>query len=176
MTKSYEYFSKLKSFEHQNRTSGFIINWKNKTSFLNVTVLLAIYIWGHMSLRFWCWTFDSFAQPVPSFEHVSISEVIITNAVKYDQHPELLKQLDLEFVPAILPQALVTYTNASTIESGRSYIRIFLCEIKCGIRKSDHYSLFKSEIIVINKALNYAHQTKKLMFRFLQVVEVYPIS
>ncbi|KFM59141.1 hypothetical protein X975_26775, partial [Stegodyphus mimosarum] len=95
-----------------------------------------------------------------SFNHVTIREELLTNIVKGNHHAELLRQMALEILNDIPAQALVIYTDGSRSDKDRAGSSIYSNTpegaIRCSIKNSDHCSVFRSELIAISKALDYA--------------------
>ncbi|KFM63752.1 Phosphate-regulating neutral endopeptidase, partial [Stegodyphus mimosarum] len=98
--------------------------------------------------------------PNTSFNHVNIREELSTNIVKGNHHMELLRYMAFEIINDIPAQALVIYTDGSRSDKGRAGSGIYCNtpegDIRCSIRNSDHCSVFRSELIAIRKALDYA--------------------
>ncbi|GFY15635.1 RNase H domain-containing protein [Trichonephila clavipes] len=103
--------------------------------------------------------------PIDSFNHVKFREELLTSTPKHSSHLELLRQLTLEVINDIPDQALIIYTDGSRSNAGRAGSGIFSNipgnDVKISIRKPDHCSVFRSELIAISGALNHALNSYK---------------
>ncbi|GFY12661.1 RNase H domain-containing protein [Trichonephila clavipes] len=98
--------------------------------------------------------------PIDSFNHVEFREDLLTSTPKHSSYPELLRQMILEVINDIPDQALIIYTDGSRSDTGRTGSGIFTNtpgnDVKISIRNPDHCSVFRSELIAINGALDHA--------------------
>ncbi|GFV27353.1 RNase H domain-containing protein [Trichonephila clavipes] len=103
--------------------------------------------------------------PIDCFNHVEFREELLTSTPKHSSHPELLRQLALEVINDILDQGLIIYTYGSHSDMGRAGSGIFRNtprnDVKISIRNPDHSSVFRSELIAINGALDHALNSYK---------------
>ncbi|GFV65669.1 RNase H domain-containing protein [Trichonephila clavipes] len=98
--------------------------------------------------------------PIDSFIHVEFREELLTSTPKHSSHPELLRQLALEVINDIPDQDLIVYKDGSRSNAGRTGNGIFSNthgnDVKISIRNPDHCSVFRSELIAVSGALDYA--------------------
>ncbi|GBN81868.1 hypothetical protein AVEN_231476-1 [Araneus ventricosus] len=99
--------------------------------------------------------------PNTYLDRVSFSDQLLTSAPKHTQHPEMMRQLSLELINNIPSQALVLYTDGSKSDSGRTGSGVYAkaedgLVFRCRFRKQDNCSVFRSELLAIREALNFA--------------------
>ncbi|GFW52116.1 RNase H domain-containing protein [Trichonephila clavipes] len=92
---------------------------------------------------------------------------------KQENHPILLKQLALEVINDTFPDVLTIYTNGSKFKDGRGRSDVFISNYerdnKFSTGSCDFCSVFRSEIIAVDKALEYAVTTNKCNIWILNV-------
>ncbi|GBM76618.1 hypothetical protein AVEN_196754-1 [Araneus ventricosus] len=73
----------------------------------------------------------------------------------------MMRQLSLELINNIPSQALVLYTDGSKSDSGRTGSGVYAkaedgLVFRCRFRNPDNCSVFRSELLAIREALNFA--------------------
>ncbi|GBO41118.1 hypothetical protein AVEN_122941-1 [Araneus ventricosus] len=107
-----------------------------------------------------CILFSSLT-PNTSLDRVSFNGQLLSSAPKHTQHPEMMRQLSLELINNIPSQALVLYTDGSKSDSGRTGSGVYAkaedgLVFRCRFRNPDNCSVFRSELLAIREALNFA--------------------
>ncbi|XP_055932087.1 uncharacterized protein LOC129962366 [Argiope bruennichi] len=109
--------------------------------------------------------------PTVPLRGISFNDELRSPVNKQVDHPDLLKQLDLEVVNSIPSGALVIYTDGSKMEDDRTGSGVFInsndSEVRISIQTPYNCSVFRSEIIAIVTALNYAQTTDNNCIRIL---------
>ncbi|GBM24118.1 hypothetical protein AVEN_50236-1 [Araneus ventricosus] len=104
-------------------------------------------------------TFRNCLTPNTSLDRVSFNDQLLSSAPKHTQHPEMMRQLSLELINNIPSQALVLYTDGSKSDSGRTGNGVYAKDdlvFRCRFRNPDNCSVFRSELLAIREALNFA--------------------
>ncbi|GBM34989.1 hypothetical protein AVEN_240354-1 [Araneus ventricosus] len=99
--------------------------------------------------------------PNTSLDRVGFNDQLLTRAPKHTQHPEMMRQLSLELINNIPSQALVLYTDGSKSDSGRTGSGVYAkaedgLVFRCRFRNPDNCSVFRSELLAIREASNFA--------------------
>ncbi|GBL61654.1 hypothetical protein AVEN_204717-1, partial [Araneus ventricosus] len=99
--------------------------------------------------------------PNTSLDRVSFSDQLLTSAPNHTQHPERMRQLSLELISNIPSQALVLYTDGSNSDSGRTGSGVYAkaedgLVFRCRFRNPDNCLVFRSAVLAIREALNFA--------------------
>ncbi|GBN75792.1 hypothetical protein AVEN_58108-1 [Araneus ventricosus] len=161
-TNSAKYIAKLQSLGSFNRTSKFILQWRTSNQRLKKDSPVGV-MWKRGLLDFnieQCIPFRCLT-PNTTLDRVSFSDQLLTSAPKHTQHPEMMRQLSLELINNIPSQALVLYTDGSKSDSGRTGSGVYAkaedgLVFRCRFRNPDNCSVFRSELLAIREALNFA--------------------
>ncbi|GBO23184.1 hypothetical protein AVEN_186304-1 [Araneus ventricosus] len=161
-TNSAKYIAKLQSLESFNRTSKFILQWTSNHQRLKKYSPVGV-MWKRGLLDFNiepCIPFSCLT-PNTSLDRVSFSDQLLTSASKHTRYPEMMRQLSLELINNIPSQALVLYTEGNKSDSGRTGSGIYAkaedgLVFRCRFRNPDNCSVFRSELLAIREALNFA--------------------
>ncbi|GBL72539.1 hypothetical protein AVEN_127815-1 [Araneus ventricosus] len=99
--------------------------------------------------------------PNTSLDRVSFNDQLLSSAPKHTQRPEMMRQLSLELINNIPSQALVLYTDGSKSDSGRIGSGVYAkaedgLVFRCRFRNPDNCSVFRSELLAIREALDFA--------------------
>ncbi|GBO09151.1 putative RNA-directed DNA polymerase from transposon BS [Araneus ventricosus] len=160
-TNSAKYIAELQSLGSSNRTSKFILQWTSNQRLKKDSPV--VFMWKRDLLDFNiepCIPFSCLT-PNTSLDRVSFNDQLLTRAPKHTQHPEMMRQLSLELINNIPSQALVLYTDGSKSDSGRTGSGVYAkaedgLVFRCRFRNPDNCSVFRSELLAIREALNFA--------------------
>ncbi|KAF8791591.1 RNA-directed DNA polymerase mobile like protein [Argiope bruennichi] len=143
-----------KAFYRVWKTAAYILNWRGSQRLKRDTPLEYVRKAGVIDLR-----------PLYTLtpRGISFNDELRSPANKQVDQPDLLKQLALKVVNSTPSGALVIYTDGSKMEDGRTGNGVFIngndSEVRISIRNPDNCPVFRSEIIAIGTALNYAQTT-----------------
>ncbi|GBN08368.1 hypothetical protein AVEN_55591-1 [Araneus ventricosus] len=104
---------------------------------------------------------NSCLTPITSLDKVSFNDQLLTSASKHTQRPEMMRHLSLEVINNVPSQALVLYTDGSKSDSGRTGSGVYAkpengLVFHCRFRNTDNCSVFRSELLAIREALDFA--------------------
>ncbi|GBL76747.1 hypothetical protein AVEN_53423-1 [Araneus ventricosus] len=99
--------------------------------------------------------------PTTPLDKVSFNDQLLTSASKHTQHPEMIRQLSLEVINNIPSQTLVLCTDGSKLDSDRTGSGVYAraedgLVFRCRFRNPENFSVFRSELLAIRKALDFA--------------------
>ncbi|GBM97739.1 hypothetical protein AVEN_25079-1 [Araneus ventricosus] len=99
------------------------------------------------------------ASPLDSLPSVFFHTELLTHTNKSSQHPEYLRQAALEVINNIPIKATLIYTDGSKNETGYTgsefFVKLGQGEASLKRRNADYCSVFRSQMIAIDMALDY---------------------
>ncbi|GBM74337.1 hypothetical protein AVEN_122149-1 [Araneus ventricosus] len=160
-TNSAKYIAKLQSLGSFNRTSKFILQWTSNQRLKKDSPVGVMWKRGLLDFNIEPCIPFSCLTPNTSLDRVSFNDQLLSSAPKHTQHPEMMRQLSLELINNIPSQALVLYTDGSKSDSGRTGSGIYAkaddgLVFRCRFRNPDNCLVFRSELLAIREALNFA--------------------
>ncbi|GBO08682.1 RNA-directed DNA polymerase from mobile element jockey, partial [Araneus ventricosus] len=160
-TNSAKYIAKLQSLGSFNRTSKFILQWTSNQRLKKDSPVGVMWKRGLLDFNIEPCIPFSCLTPNTSLDRVSVNDQLLSSAPKHTQHPEMMRQLSLELINNIPSQALVLYTDGSKSDSGRTGSGVYAkaedgLVFRCRFRNPDNCSVFRSELLAIREALNFA--------------------
>ncbi|GBN21683.1 hypothetical protein AVEN_11166-1 [Araneus ventricosus] len=160
-TNSVKYIAKLQSLGSFNRTSKFILQWTSNQRLKKDSPVGVMWKRGLLDFNIEPCISFSCLTPNTSLGRVSFSDQLLTRAPKHTQHPEMMRQLSLELINNIPSRALVLYTDGSKSDSGRTGSGVYAkaedgLVFRCRFRNPDNCSVFRSELLAIREALDFA--------------------
>ncbi|GBN80692.1 hypothetical protein AVEN_257969-1 [Araneus ventricosus] len=158
-TNSAKYIAKLQSLGSFNRTSKFILQWTNNQRLKKDSPVGVMWKRGLLDFNIEPCIPFSCLTPNTSLDIVSFNDQLLSSAPKHTQNPEMMRQLSLELINNIPSQALVLYTDGSKSDSGRTGSGVYAkaedgLVFRCRFRNPG--SVFRSELLAIREALNFA--------------------
>ncbi|GBN03332.1 hypothetical protein AVEN_97525-1 [Araneus ventricosus] len=95
------------------------------------------------------------------FDKVSFNNQLLTSASKHTPHPEMMRQLSLEVINNIPSRDLVLHTDGNKSDSGRTGSGVYARAVaglvfRCRLRNPSNYSVFRSELLAIREASDFA--------------------
>ncbi|GBM44159.1 hypothetical protein AVEN_257106-1 [Araneus ventricosus] len=136
-TNSAKYIAKLQNLGSFNRTSKFILQWTSNQRLKKDSPVGVLWKRGLLDFNIEPCIPFSCLTPNTSLDRVSFNDQLLYSAPNHTQHPEMMRQLSLELININPSQALVLYTDGSKSDS-------------------DNCSVFRSELLAIREALNFA--------------------
>ncbi|GBO46887.1 hypothetical protein AVEN_244706-1 [Araneus ventricosus] len=160
-TNSAKYIAKLQSLGSFNRTSKFILQWTSNQRLKKDSPVGVMWKQGLLDFNIESCIPFSCLTPNTSLDRVSFNDKLLSSAPKHTHHPEMMRQLSLELINNIPSQALVLYTDGSKSDSGRTGSGVYAkaedgLVFRCRFRNPDNCSVFRSELLAIREALNFA--------------------
>ncbi|GBN45081.1 hypothetical protein AVEN_15078-1 [Araneus ventricosus] len=154
-----KYFSKLLSYNNQHRTANFLRSWQNNQRLKKSSPL------GHalkMDVLHSLVEFNSLkpiVSPLDSLSSVFFHTELLTHTNKSAQQPEYLRQAALEVINNIPIGATLIFTDGSKNEiehtGSGGFVKHSRGEASLKRRNADYCSVFRSEMITIDMALDF---------------------
>ncbi|XP_042904077.2 uncharacterized protein [Parasteatoda tepidariorum] len=154
-----KYYSKLYSYGDQHRTSTYFMNWTDVQRLKRDSPFCRA---GKLNLLFpdieHC-SIEPNIDPLKDLPRVFFHEELLASSSKKNQHPALLRQLALETIHNTPNEAVHIFTDGSKFDNGNTASGVVIKNqddvTKIKRRNPNHCSVFRSELIDINAALEH---------------------
>lgn len=152
-----KYFSKLASFGTQNRTSEYLLRWRNNQRLQRYSPFSLAISKNMIHKNVMQHSLKQCLDPSLGLNQVYFHANLPSQVSKNSETPAFLRQLALEIINKIPEDCPVIYTDGSKDERGCSGSGIYILSQggnkMIRRRNPDHCSVFRSELIAINEGI-----------------------